>query len=348
VHGAKGLEAPFVILADATADPARLGGPARTLDFPVPGVGQVPLVRPRKAERVSPFAELIAREEERDLQEHWRLLYVGLTRAIERLVVAGIEPKTRDGARPENCWHLRVERALASLGAQWDEDPDWGAAVRYRGSVPAAPVRPQPPPLALASPAVPDWARAPAPPEARPPRPLAPSSIADDREAAPPPTESQRAAARRGTLIHQLLERLADVPPDERHTAAVRWLERSAGVEGAAARVEIADTVCTVLSHPQFAPLFGEGSLAEAPLAATLADGRVVAGTVDRLLVEPGRVLVIDYKTGAVPESDAAIPASHKAQMHAYTEALRVIFPGRGVRAALLYTGGPRLFDLGG
>ena len=42
VHGAKGLEAPIVILADATADPAKLGGVSRTLDFPVPDVGKCP------------------------------------------------------------------------------------------------------------------------------------------------------------------------------------------------------------------------------------------------------------------------------------------------------------------
>jgi ATP-dependent helicase/nuclease subunit A len=101
-----------------------------------------------------------------------------------------------------------------------------------------------------------------------------------------------------------------------------------------------------VLSDPRFSALFGEGSLAEAPLAATLHDGIVVAGTVDRLLVESDRISVIDFKTGRVPQSEGAIPASHKAQMAAYTEALRVIFPSREIRAALLYTSGPQLFEL--
>ena len=54
----------------------------------------------------------------------------------------------------------------------------------------------------------------------------------------------------------------------------------------------------------------------------------------------------MDFKTGMVPQSHDAIPASHKAQMSAYTGALRVIFPGREVRAALLYTSGPQLFEL--
>ena len=94
--------------------------------------------------------------------------------------------------------------------------------------------------------------------------------------------------------------------------------------------------------------MFGPGSIAEAPLAATLPDGRVIAGTVDRLLVEENRVSVIDFKTGRVPDSDAAIPAAHRAQMLAYAAALTVIFPGHAIRALLLYTAGPALFEISG
>ena len=81
-------------------------------------------------------------------------------------------------------------------------------------------------------------------------------------------------------------------------------------------------------------------------LAATLPDGRVIAGTVDRLLVEESQVSVLDFKTGRVPDGEASIPKTHRAQMEAYAEALRVIFAGRSVRAALLYTAGPILFEL--
>jgi ATP-dependent helicase/nuclease subunit A len=155
-----------------------------------------------------------------------------------------------------------------------------------------------------------------------------------------------RAAALRGTWIHQLLERLPAVARDERAAAADRWLERSAGLQDGSERCEIVEQVCGLLSDSRFASLFGEGSLGEAPLAATLADGRVIAGTVDRLLVEENRVSVVDFKTGRVPASDSEIPGSHRAQMEAYAEALRVIFPGREVRAALLYTRGPKLIHV--
>ena len=155
-----------------------------------------------------------------------------------------------------------------------------------------------------------------------------------------------RAAALRGTWIHQLLERLPAVDLEARPGAAERWLERSAGVADARVRKDIVTQVCGILSEPRFAPLFGPGSLGEAPLAATLPDGRVIAGTVDRLLVEADRVRVIDYKTGRVPATEADIPNAHRAQMHAYAEALQVIFPGRRVSASLLYTAGPKLIDV--
>jgi ATP-dependent helicase/nuclease subunit A len=155
-----------------------------------------------------------------------------------------------------------------------------------------------------------------------------------------------RAAALRGTWIHRLLERLPAVEPAARPAAADAWLERSAGVSDAATRRDIVDQVCSIITDARFSGLFGEGSLGEAPLAATLPDGRVIAGTVDRLLVEADLVSVIDFKTGKVPASDAEIPNAHRAQMLAYSEALRVIFPGREIRAALLYTRGPNLIEL--
>jgi ATP-dependent helicase/nuclease subunit A len=345
VHGAKGLEAPVVIIADATADPARLGRIPLTVDIEVEeGAGPAPLLRPKKDERCPPFEEVILAEEKRDLQEHLRLLYVALTRAADRLIVSGAMPKAKkDGSdpRPTNCWHRVVEQAMTAFARPGQAH----VTLRY-GSATAARQKRVRANIGLPPAVLPDWATSMAPPEARPPRPLAPSAITTDDEAAPPPTDATRAAALRGTWIHQLLERLPAIAPAVRPEAARRWLERSSRMSDAAVRDEIVNRVCEIISDPLFADLFGPDSLAEAPLAATLPDGRVIAGTVDRLLVEEKRVSVIDFKTGRVPTGDGQIPNSHRAQMTAYVEALRVIFPGRVVSAALLYTAGPKLFEL--
>jgi ATP-dependent helicase/nuclease subunit A len=336
-HGAKGLQAPLVILADATADPSN----ARrdVVKWPIDGV-ELPIFRPRAAERAgSPLDPVIAEAEARELEEHWRLFYVAATRAEERLVIAGAL-----GSRPlsDNSWYAASARALDALEVAAGE----GERV-FVGTDPQPPVAPAASrSIAVARPVLPPWATRAAPEEARPPRPLAPSSLGDDAVADPPPTPAMRAAAERGRLVHALFERLPAVAPDRRRAAALRWLEGAGGVAEPGARDEIADAVCAILGDARFADLFGPDSLAEAPIAATVG-GVVIAGTVDRLVVRPDHVRAIDFKTGRRAPLDASeIPPYHLRQMTAYVSALEVIFPGRTVAAALLYTAGPRLFVL--
>ena len=330
VHGAKGLEAPVVILADATADPAKMGG-ARNFDLPLRGKS-FPVIRPRAAEMVEPFATIAAEAKARALEEHWRLLYVALTRAAERLIIAGAMPRRL----ADDSWHVRVERALVGLGAVKDET---GKLVHV-GSVRGLPVRRQRRSVQISAVPEPAWLHSVAPPEPRPPRPLVPSSLGDISEVSPPPGPAQIAAARRGTLLHNLFERLPQTPPESRKSAALVWLER-AGIAEQSGREEIADAALKVLDDPRFSDLFDPASLAEAPIAATLPDGRVIAGTVDRLLIADDLVKVIDYKTGRPSPS-------HHTQLAAYRDALSIIFPGRPIEAALLYTAVPELVPLDG
>jgi ATP-dependent helicase/nuclease subunit A len=343
VHGAKGLEAPLVILADATHDPDKVGGTSPIVEVPVNDVGAIPIIRPRKDECAPVFRALIDDAKAADREEHWRLAYVGLTRAAERLVIAGVKPK-RDV--PQASWHSAAFRAMQTLGASSVELEVWGGALVWEGEGKVLAPRKAGKPV-LGPIAIPDVLRRQAPPEARPPRPLAPSQIAEDRDSAPPPSPELRAAALRGTLLHALFERLPGVAPAERHSLALRWLERTGLEDGA--RGEIAGAACRLIGDPEFAGLFGPDSLAEAPITAILPDGRVVAGTVDRLCIGSDLVRVIDFKTGRnIPADLSSIPPGHRAQMEAYAEALKVIFSGRRVEASLLYTAGPSLITLPG
>jgi len=347
VHGSKGLEAPLVILADATADPDL--SPERRLDWAIDEQSiPVPVLRPRKSEMVDALRADAERLAERERQEHWRLLYVALTRAQEYLVIGGALGVRARGVPPPASWHHAVHQAMTALGCEEVEDPLWAGAHHYRGAVkPGAAgvaVRPRSAAPQLAEPG---WLRSPAPAEARPPRPLAPSSIGvDDVADPPPPSAAMRAAARRGTLLHALFERLPAVAPGARSAAAERWLLHSAGIEDRAEAEALAADACRVIADPRFAEIFGPDALAEAPIAAVV-EGEVIAGTVDRLLVTPERILVVDFKTGRrAPAELAAAPLHHVRQMAAYAAALAVIFPARAIGAALLYTAGPTLIEL--
>ena len=346
VHGAKGLQAPLVILADATGDPAaaRRG----TLSWE-PGDGRppVPLFRPRKEERFAPFDQALEIAERREREEHWRLLYVALTRAEERLVIGGALGARAKGIPPAESWYQAVDAALAALGAEWSADELWGGARHLVGEGSGlAPARRESARVAPAAAPEPAWLRQAAPAEARPPRPLAPSSLGRDLVAEPPPSPAMAQAARRGRLLHGLFERLPAIPPERRAAAADRWLERSGGEGDPAVRAALVRDACAIIGDPAFADVFAPEGLAEAPIAAVVA-GEVIAGTVDRLHVGETLVRVVDFKTGRrVPAGQAEVPEHHLRQMAAYAAALAVIFPGRQIEAGLLYTAGPRLIAL--
>lgn len=342
VHGAKGLQAPIVILADAYALPDDKNPmvPVRAQE------STVPIWYGGKSYAVGPVSQSIEQIRERQAQEHARLLYVALTRAEDRLYVAGWKPR-RNISRSLTPWYETVASALDELEAQTIDDPLWGEVRRFRLEGPNIHLdRPGEGDVAPAL-EMPAWARAPAGAEPRPPRPLAPSHIATVAE--PPagsPLEASTLAARRGTLIHRLCERLPVTPEDAREEVARRWLDRCAADLSWEAREEIITTVLRTLHDPEISDLFEPDALAEVPLSAVI-EGRVFSGQVDRLIVKDGTVLVVDIKTGAqVPASAAETPLAYLQQMGAYRAALALMFPDKAIEAALLWTSGPTLMTL--
>ncbi|MDZ4363758.1 PD-(D/E)XK nuclease family protein, partial [Brevundimonas sp.] len=149
-----------------------------------------------------------------------------------------------------------------------------------------------------------------------------------------------------GDLIHRLLERLPDLAPTTRHEAAVRMLARERGLSDEQ-RDEMIAAALGVLDDARFAPVFGPGSRAEVAVtgsAPSLPPGVSISGRMDRLVVTPDRVLVVDYKTnrpapGRIEDADPA----YVRQMAAYVAVLKRLYPDRAVEAALVWTDGPDL-----
>ena len=341
VHGAKGLQAPIVVLADATSDPDFKT--PRELDWmPEEGLS-LPLFMPRKEELVGSLKDSAQLAKEREQEEHWRLLYVALTRAEEHLFIGGaLKPRQQKSGMGQNCWHVQIDKAMAEMGiadidgmrrlVHSEDEPKSGVSAQMAGATRAS---------------LPAWLTMPAPEESRPPRPLAPSAIVPaDATSDPPPPAAMREAAERGILLHGLFERLPAVDPARRLEVADRWLLGSAGVDDAAEREGLIRDAMSIIDDPLFADIFSPHALAEAPLAGVV-DGVVIAGTVDRLLVSSEDVRVVDFKTGRrVPASVDTVSPHHIAQMAAYVAVLRSIFPRHAVRGALLYTSGPKLIQL--
>ncbi len=344
VHGSKGLQAPIVILADAAGRPSPPGALTLAEDLPGPDHPKhVPLPTPTKDQRVGPVLAAYEAAEAAEMEEHWRLLYVAMTRAEEALFIGGSLSPREKGEAHEDSWYARLKPLF---GEDALDDPIWGA--RWEHGQAADPIasaskrKEASPDLQL-----PDWARQPVGAEPRPPRPLAPSSLGEAEPAFPPMKPGARLeAARRGTLIHALLERLPDVAESERKQAADLWLARHADELDASERKDILDQAMRVMTSEDLAALFGPESLAEVPFSA-LVDNRVIVGSVDRLLVDAKRVQIVDYKTTRrPPEAIGDIPAATIQQMAAYAAALEQIYPERAVQVSLVYTQTPQIFTL--
>jgi ATP-dependent helicase/nuclease subunit A len=344
VHGAKGLQAPIVILADATGDPGR--GPPEKLDLadpyneehllPLPGLG--------KHERVGRIGEAYEKLTSEIEQEHWRLLYVAMTRAEEALFVAGALGSRDRGEVPEGSWYAQLRLLFGS--DDWVSDPVWGSRLEW-GTEPVLVPSGNASVPAQQTGDLPDWLRASAGAEPRPPRPLAPSSLGEDVSTDPPwPPGERSQAAQRGVLIHKLLERLPGIAVDLRREAGLRWLARNAPDMAEGVQGELLAHALRVLSEPDWADLFGPQALAEVPIAALVGD-RMVAGTIDRLLIGKDLIRLIDYKTARRPPDGLdGVPVAVLRQMAAYAAALEAAYPGRTVEAALLYTQTPLLIAI--
>lgn len=347
VHGSKGLQAPIVILADAAGNPDASPVRGLTLQEALPGGSgpEIPIPSLAKADKAGPIlaAELAAAKAERE--EHWRLLYVAMTRAEEALFIGGSLGAREKAPAPES-WYAQLAPLFTEEAAP---DPVWGHCRRWGGHQD----HPEPTqgesnrPEDITGATLPEWSLRSVGAEPRPPRPLAPSAAGDDFSPDPPMLAGDRQeAARRGVFIHRLLERLPELPAGERADAANSWLAQQAADLPEPARKDIARSALAVLEDDQWAAIFGPDALAEVPLAATVG-GQVVAGTADRLLITPEEVLVVDFKTARRPPSDAAgIAQGTVKQMAAYVAALGAIYPGREIKAAVLYTQTPQLIAL--
>lgn len=342
VHGAKGLEADIVFMPDTCAAPGGAHDPA-LLSLPSLGDDGPKLllwpVRKKDEDEVS----AAARERLRELQaaEYRRLLYVAMTRARDRLYVAGyrgINPPSAD------CWYEMICEALIPHSEEVALDDGrrlWRIEGKQRRKPDAAKVeaRPEAPPL-------PAWAMQAAPAEPAPSRPLAPSRLPPEGMAEPaassPVTDDAVSRFRRGSLIHRLLETLPDLPTETRREAARRFLALSVHGIDVGEQREIEQAVFRVLDDPELAAVFAPGSRAEVPVTGMIEfRGRplLVGGQIDRLCIEEKTVTIVDYKSNRPPPADAAsVAPAYIAQMAAYRAVLGKIYPDRMIRCALLWT----------
>jgi len=347
VHGAKGLEAPVVILPDTTMK-AKAQGPSLmpvALDAIGMGDGEAWLMCPGSSKEDCAASEAArAAREARVSDESLRLLYVALTRARDRVIIMGRGSKR--APEPGDWWSV-IEETFNRLG---DEVRTLDNNVRRYGV--DLDVLPAVTAAAESRPEAPDWTRT-TPARDAAARFASPSQMQEQKRI-PAPSPLARGEGpgaglgrfRRGDLIHRLLERLPDIAAHDRPDAAARMLARERDLSDEQ-RAEMIGAAFAVLDDARFAPVFGQGSRAEVALTGSSPDlpsGVSISGRIDRLVVTPERVLVVDFKSNRpAPDHVEDADPAYVLQMAIYTAVLKRLYPDRAVEAALVWTDGPRL-----
>jgi ATP-dependent helicase/nuclease subunit A len=344
VHGAKGLQAPVVILPDTCTLPLE-----ESPFFWTDDTDEALLLWPARKD-VDDAQSRVARErarQDRD-REYRRLLYVAMTRAEDRLYICGWETRNR---RANGCWYDMMQVAAEELGVSVDLDfgdgtgplKGWRCDGPQAKSVAAAPEQQD---LPFETVPLPAWIGQAPPQEQFPPRPLSPSRPSGDEQTVRSPRTDDTIRFRRGNAIHRLLQFLPEVPTDGHAGVAAAFVAQPGFGFNADQQRQIVDETVAVLADPDFSDVFAPGSLAEAPVAGLVGD-TVVSGQVDRLVLTDNTVLIVDFKTNRDPPATPNdIPPGYIRQMAMYSAVLSRVFPDHSIRTALLWTDGPHLMPI--
>ncbi len=317
VHGAKGLEAPIVILPDTAK--RRVDVREELLPAQKHLIWKTPAAQ--SAASVTDLRDAyVARQE----QERLRLLYVAMTRA-EKWLIVGAAGDVGDG---DQSWYNIVADGMQRRG-DYDATSgdlevkrvshlDWHALEENQHEQVSTPEI-----------TIPTFGQL---PDITATTTISPSAMPGAKALQGDPTSmDQETAKERGTLIHRLLEHLPLVDHKSRHDVGVRIVGPD--------NIDLVAHVMTLLDAPALQHLWNPDALAEIDVTADIPGLGRIHGAIDRLLFNEDRILAVDYKSNhLVPSDPAQTPEGILRQLAIYAAALTQIYPERPVEMAILWT----------
>ncbi|MDR1025940.1 MAG: double-strand break repair helicase AddA [Lactobacillus sp.] len=329
VHGSKGLQAPVVILPDTVRVP-QFKKEARIL-WGESSYDEKMFYYPLSGNEYNQTAVSIHEyEQAKTMEEYYRLLYVALTRAEDRLCVCGYQKKNKPN---EKCWYNLVRDNLGEIGIEAE------GCIKHETTQQIEPKTKEIKPAKDLSLIEVDWLYKNAEPVQALARPLVASKLEEDDVDVPmlsPIGAKGKNVYRRGQVIHKLLQFMPVIEKDEEKLLKV--IEKIAPELSIESREKIAVEVLRLFRDGRFAKVFGEGSKAEVPLMGEV-DGQVITGQIDRLVVLPDEVMIIDYKTNRPAARDIKdVPKVYLKQMNAYKTLVQRIYPEKRVSSYILWT----------
>lgn len=316
VHGAKGLEAPIVLLVNPVKNPDT----GRETSLKATRARLPILAFSDEGKQAAAYRQAKEALKQDLFDEYYRLLYVALTRPRDELHIFAAEP-VREGS-----WYALVQQAMATLPTVREGE---SLVLRDAGTP-----TPRPPTPSHAASPMPAWVHSAPPSVPERQRVLSPSRLMEQ----PVALGGKAGANVRGVRIHRVLQFLQ---ADSDANTLAQLLTLAAPEWEASARAQAASEIAALHASERW--LWEYPAHAELSIGGTV-NGAIYSGQIDRLVITPEAVVVVDYKTGShVPATPEAAPEGYRLQMKVYKALLQPLYPERKIRSALLWTAIPAL-----
>ena len=136
--------------------------------------------------------------------------------------------------------------------------------------------------------------------------------------------------------MHRLLQSLPAVEASRREQATHQFLAAQASLS-ADERDVMARSALELFATAETAALLSAPARVEVPLVGDVR-GTPVSGQIDRLIVEPNRVVIVDFKSGPRTSPVDPVPEAYIRQLALYRALLTPLFPDRPLQAAIVWT----------
>lgn len=361
-HSSKGLEAPIVFFVDPFTKPFYTKHAPAIIYLEKNNINHLPLWISKKEVRIQESVPVFDRIEALAEEEYRRLLYVGMTRAADRLIICGYGPETPP---QHNHWYSMIEKAMAlppvntnqngRLELEYNDQKQviasyWRIDNRFRKE---KPLTVQSDISAPRNEESPNWF---SPANSSPifPKPLSPSGVLDmlnitpDRE--PITSYNDSKGIDRGNAVHQLLQILPDVDKDLRNDVIEKFFSTNPIAFEAQEQKTIENAVVSLLENQYFQDFLGPNSKAEVELVGKLKianQQHLVRGKIDRLIIEENSVKILDYKTNrSIPDNPDHIPEEYLAQMALYRALVASIYPKKVIESIIIWVMNSSIMDI--
>ena len=338
VHGAKGLEAPIVILPETHDFKNEISDEILFTD-------ELAFKKFSSTERSDKTTEVYNSQKQKNSAERDRLLYVALTRAEVWLIVAAAGNVSDDG----KSWYKKVEKGLINLDAK-SEPFSHGHGLRYQHGKWLVGKRSEKHLKKASKIQLPQIFKENLGTPVKFEKFINPSNLMGSKSIQRIDKVTEGDGAKLfGTIVHLLLEKLPKSNSNDWQNIVpnlLKWAEIYVSEETQTRAYKQAENI---LKNPSFEFIFAPDVLAEVQFSTIVESvgGIPIVGVIDRLVLSQDSALIIDFKTNQeVPSSIDEVPLGILKQMGAYAASMQKVFPKKNIELGIIWTHSAELMKI--